>query len=128
MCVSVCVCTRTQACVRQGVVAQERQLCGYFIVFLKLLYWMLKHFIRLFNIPGFCCSYCLGFRVSPCGINSFLYLHTNCGKGICPVRTLPLPFSLCDIWFSSIPFWNSLDISLNSSNFNTDTMDFGRLT
>lgn len=34
----VCVCTHMQAYVRQGVVEQERQLCGYFIVFLKLLY------------------------------------------------------------------------------------------
>ena len=56
----------------QEVVEQERQLCDYFIVFLKLLDWMLKHFIRLFNISEFCCSHCLGFRVPPHDINSFL--------------------------------------------------------
>ena len=61
-----------RAYIRQEVVEQERQLCDYFIVFLKLLDWMLKHFIRLFNISEFGCSHCLGFRVPPHDINSFL--------------------------------------------------------
>ena len=42
VCVCVCVCARVRhmlmrAYIRQEVVEQERQLCDYFIVFLKLL-------------------------------------------------------------------------------------------